>query len=369
MPVADLALRFDPGVVVLSYLTAAFASFVALDLAQRVLTPDPLSRRVWWLAGSVCLGSGIWAMHFVGMLTLHLPVAAGHDAAIAGVSWLVAVTASAVALGVAAGDRLTPRRPTLGALSMGAGICGMHYLGLAALALVLAPDMHWDWQLVAATTLSLLLLSLFASMLDARLRRRASEQQQQSLHEAAAEQTLRDPLTGLASRQLLEDRISHAIARGRRDGTGVALLMLNLDAFKPVNDSFGHAAGDTVLREVAARLQAHARGHDTLARIGADEFVLLLEGENSEAVLAQIAQRLLDSLATPMAIGAGDGSQPLRLSASIGVALHNGPDVPSRALIADRLGRAGGQAQRRQWLCLLRDPYAGRRARPVGAGP
>ena len=412
MSAADLALRFDPGVVVLSYLTAVFASFVALDLAQRVRTPDAVSRRVWWIAGSASMGSGIWAMHFIGMLALRLPFPVGYDAAITGLSWLAAVAVSAIALRVAAEDQLTPLRLTLGAASMGAGICGMHYTGMAALEL--APGIRWDWTLVAASaavatgaaaaalviffwlrrlsaaqarwgqlaaalvmgaavagmhytgmaaagiaensvclsagslggdnldylvagaTVALLLLTLFTSMLDARLRRRASRLQD-DLHEVKtelAEQALRDPLTGLANRELLDDRISHAIARGRRDGAGVALLMLNLDGFKPVNDSFGHAAGDAVLREVATRLQTQARGHDTLARIGADEFVLLLEGEAGEAVLAQVAQRLLDSLAPPMSVSVGGGQQPLRLSASVGIALHAGPDVPSRALIA-----------------------------------
>ncbi|WP_457420143.1 putative bifunctional diguanylate cyclase/phosphodiesterase [Roseateles sp. P5_E7] len=418
MPVADLALRFDPGVVVLSYLTAAFASFVALDLAQRVRTPDAASARAWWIAGSLSMGSGIWAMHFIGMLALRLPFMVGYDAAITGLSWLAAVAVSAIALRVAALDELTPRRLTLGAVSMGAGICGMHYTGMAAL--VLAPGIRWDWTLVAASaavatgaaaaalliffmlrrlsvtqarwgqlaaalvmgaavagmhytgmaaagiaegsvclsadslggdnltalvagaTLALLLLTLFTSMLDARLRRRAGVLKQ-SLRQATtelAEQALRDPLTGLANRQLLDDRISHAIARSQRDGAGVALLMLNLDGFKPVNDSFGHAAGDSVLRQVANRLLAQARGHDTLARIGADEFVLLIEGESAEAVLAQISQRLLDSLAVPMSVNLGGQGQVsqinqlLRLSASIGIALHSGPHIPSRALIA-----------------------------------
>ncbi|MEO6279122.1 EAL domain-containing protein, partial [Roseateles sp.] len=351
-------------------------------------------------------------------LALRLPFAVGYDTAITGLSWLAAVAVSAIALSVAAGDQLTVKRLTLGAVSMGAGICGMHYTGMAAL--MLAPGIRWDWTLVAASaavatgaaaaaltiffwlrrlsagqarwgqlaaalvmgaavagmhytgmaaagiaegsvclsadslggdnlttlvagaTLALLLLTLFTSMLDGRVRRRASVLKQ-SLHEATtelAEQALRDPLSGLANRQLLDDRISHAIARSRRDGSGVALLMLNLDAFKPVNDSFGHAVGDAVLRQVANRLQAQARGHDTLARIGADEFVLLIEGEAAEAVLAQIAQRLLDSLAVPMSVNLGAHGQVsqinqlLRLSASIGIALHSGPDVPSRALIA-----------------------------------
>jgi NO-binding membrane sensor protein with MHYT domain len=149
MPVADLALRFDPGVVALSYLTAAFASFVALDLAQRVRTRDAQLARVWWIAGSLSMGSGIWAMHFVGMLALRLPFAVGYDASTTLLSWLAAVAVSAIALRVAAQDTLTPSRLTLGAVSMGIGICGMHYIGMAAL--VLAPGIRWNWTLVAAS--------------------------------------------------------------------------------------------------------------------------------------------------------------------------------------------------------------------------
>ena len=408
---AALALRFDPAVVVLSYLTAAFASYVALDLAQRVRTPDRAVARVWWIAGSLSMGTGIWAMHFVGMLALKLPFAVGYDKVITLLSWLAAVAVSAIALRVAALDELTPKRLTLGAISMGVGICGMHYTGMAAL--VLAPGIQWNWALVSASaavatgaaaaalviffwlrrltasqaawgqlaaalvmgaavagmhytgmaaagiadgsvclsanglrgdnlgtlvagaTFALLLLTLFSSVLDARLQRRAARLQQslQAATTELAELALRDPLSGLANRQLLEDRLGHAVARNRRDGAGIALLMLNLDAFKPVNDSFGHAAGDAVLREVANRLQGQARGHDTLARLSADEFVLLLEGETSEAVLAQVAQRLLDTLAAPMSVRVGEASQPLRLSASIGIALHMGTEAPSRSLI------------------------------------
>ncbi|MFG6431723.1 putative bifunctional diguanylate cyclase/phosphodiesterase [Roseateles sp. LYH14W] len=193
----------------------------------------------------------------------------------------------------------------------------------------------------AVVVLSCLTVAMFALLLTlgARSQRRASRPQQAATTELS-ERALRDPLTGLANRQLLDDRISHALARGRRDGASLALLMLNLDAFKPVNEAFGHAAGDAVLLEVATRLQAQARGHDTLARLGADEFVVLIEGETGEAVLAQIAQRLLDSLAVPMSVNLGADAQVsqinqvLRLSASIGIALHSGPDVPGRALIA-----------------------------------
>jgi diguanylate cyclase (GGDEF)-like protein len=309
------------------------------------------------------MGAGICGMHYTGMAALELAPGIRWD-------WTLVAASAAVATGAAAAAlviffwlrRLATSQARWGqvaaALVMGAAVAGMHYTGMAAAgidaaSICLSADSlggdNLDY-LVAGATLGLLLLTLFTSMLDARLRRRASRLQQ-SLHAATtelAEQALRDPLTGLANRQLLDDRVSHAIARSQRDGAGVALLMLNLDGFKPVNEAFGHAAGDAVLREVATRLQALARSHDTLARLGADEFVLLLEGESGETVLAQIAQRQLDVLAEPMSIRVGEGRQPLRLSASIGIALHTGPDGSGRALLtqadsaAHAVKRSGG---------------------------
>ncbi|MBI3346612.1 MAG: EAL domain-containing protein [Burkholderiales bacterium] len=456
---AVLALRFDPAVVVLSYLTAAFAAYVALDLAQRVRTPDVLVARTWWIAGSLSMGTGIWAMHFVGMLALKLPFLVGYDTAITLLSWLAAVGVSAIALRVAARETLTPTGLAVGSLSMAAGICAMHYTGMAAL--VLAPGIQWNWALVAASaavatgasaaalciffglrrlprawarlgqvvaalvmgaavagmhytgmaaagipegsvclsenglagdnlgglvagaTFALLLLTLVTSALDARSERRTNRLQQ-SLKAATTElheQALRDALTGLANRQLLDDRLQHAAARGRREGVRLALLAVNLDGFKPINDSFGLAAGDQVLREVARRLQGLARGDDTLARLAADEFVLMLEGEVGEATLAQVAQRLLDALAEPMIDVPSAGSQPLRLSASVGIALYDGSG-PGEALIAQAdsavqsAKRAGGngfaffeahmQAGVREQVELARDLRAALAGEPGG---
>jgi diguanylate cyclase (GGDEF)-like protein len=202
---------------------------------------------------------------------------------------------------------------------------------------------------VAAATFGLLVLTLATSALDARNQRRA-QRLQQSLHAATTElheRALRDPLTGLANRQLLEDRLQHALARACRDGEHLALLAINLDGFKPINDSFGLPAGDHVLRETARRLQSLARSDDTLARLAADEFVLMREGDVSEATLAQVAQRLLDALAEPLAHVPGAGSQPLRLSASVGIVLHDG-EAPGVSLVAQAdsaaqsVKRAGG---------------------------
>jgi len=135
--------------------------------------------------------------------------------------------------------------------------------------------------------------------------------------DSLAARALHDGLTGLANRALLVDRLRHALDRAERSGSVVALLFCDLDRFKPINDSFGHATGDAVLREVAARLQAVVRPADTVARLGGDEFVVCCEDvvSGTEAVL--LAERILSALRAPFAI---DGRQ-ISISTSVGIAV------------------------------------------------
>jgi two-component system, sensor histidine kinase LadS len=105
---------------------------------------------------------------------------------------------------------------------------------------------------------------------DANARLRES---QQALHHLA----YHDNLTGLANRALMDDRIAQAIERARRNLSMVAVLLVDLDRFKPINDSYGHATGDEVLKSIATRLKDCVRGSDTVARIGGDEFVVVLD--------------------------------------------------------------------------------------------
>jgi diguanylate cyclase (GGDEF)-like protein/PAS domain S-box-containing protein len=131
-----------------------------------------------------------------------------------------------------------------------------------------------------------------------------------------------DPLTGLANRTLLRDRLEQALARSRRKGGASGLLFVDLDNFKHVNDEYGHATGDAVLVELGKRLQKAVRPSDTVARLGGDEFVVVCE-ELDEQTAVALGRRLHDALELPLVI---DGTEH-RLSASIGIALgQSDPD-------------------------------------------
>lgn len=127
-----------------------------------------------------------------------------------------------------------------------------------------------------------------------------------------------DQLTHLANRTLLNDRLSQAVARSSRSGNAVALLLVDLDHFKAANDSYGHELGDMLLVEVADRLTASTRREDTVARIGGDEFAVLLEDLEDPEEARRVAQRILNAFATPLIV---DG-KVLPVTASIGVALY-----------------------------------------------
>ena len=131
-------------------------------------------------------------------------------------------------------------------------------------------------------------------------------------------QAFRDPLTGLANRALFFDRLSSALSRADRRGSSLAVVLLDLDDFKKVNDSLGHAVGDRLLLEVAERLQGQLRAEDTAARLGGDEFALILEEGTGAEAAARTVERILTRLGSPLALGGAD----VRPRASAGVAVR-----------------------------------------------
>ena len=148
---------------------------------------------------------------------------------------------------------------------------------------------------------------------------------------ALARQATHDPLTGLPNRRRLLESLIEALAllgRGHRTGT-VALMFVDLDGFKLVNDVLGHDRGDVLLVNAAARLRNAVRSHDMVARFGGDEFVILLQHVSDRGELHELAQRILDALTAPIHVG----GEPAHVGASIGIATASGPDDDPDALI------------------------------------
>jgi diguanylate cyclase (GGDEF)-like protein len=153
-----------------------------------------------------------------------------------------------------------------------------------------------------------------------------------------------DPLTDLPNRALLEERLSQAVYRAKRRGRLAAVFYLDLDRFKPINDSLGHAAGDDLLRQVALRLKGSVRETDTVGRLGGDEFAVVLEELETAEEATLLAQRILNSFATTFQLEEGE----VTTTTSIGIALHphNGDSASGLLKCADAamyLAKAGGR--------------------------
>jgi len=163
-----------------------------------------------------------------------------------------------------------------------------------------------------------------------------------------------DALTGLAIRPLLRDRLEQAIAAAKRSGDSFALLMIDLDRFKPINDVHGHATGDLVLREIARRLESATRAIDTVARLGGDEFVVLLGGDGGRDEAGLVTARIVAAVAEPLAV------HGLRAGVSVGIAIFPDDGSDADQLLA-RADAAMYDAKHRGGNC-----YAF--AQPAGAG-
>jgi diguanylate cyclase (GGDEF)-like protein len=186
--------------------------------------------------------------------------------------------------------------------------------------------------------------------------------ERQRLESRLHHQAFHDPLTGLANRALFVDRIEHALSRTQRDLTQLAVLFIDLDGFKTINDTLGHASGDTVLVEMSRRLSAGRRTTDTVARLGGDEFAVLLEEvdpDNAE----RVADQLCAALSAPIILG----EEHVRLGASIGVARAGALTDNPHALLreADLAMYLAKRAGKNCYRTFRRDPDANTAAQDV----
>jgi diguanylate cyclase (GGDEF)-like protein len=418
-----MLISYDPWLVVLSFTIAVFASYVALNLATRVAAVRDAKAAQHWLAGgALSMGTGIWSVHFIGMLAVQLPVPVTHDAALAALSLLVGIAASGLALKIVSGGalrwsqlllagtamgggiaalhaigvasmRMQPavthdpwlfltsvliaivastvalttsfqapaatvwgafRSKLGGAALMGAGITGMHYTAMAAA--IIAPgsvglagpqqvDHFWLGAIIGAFVFVLLGATLVISACDAHFGRRSAAYARDmrtanAALQAQAEELSRfnlllqsevkermrsekeiqylahhDTLTTLPNRRLFSKHLVHAIRQGRRYSKTLAVLLIDLDRFKSINDTMGHDVGDLLLQDLGRRLGQCLRAGDVLARLGGDEFVVLLPELQEPSGAAAVADMILTVVSKPlMARG-----QEFHVTASIGI--------------------------------------------------
>lgn len=331
-----MVMSYSASLTVVSMVIAVAASIFALWIVCYGELP-------WYrlFGGAIVMGGGVVAMHYTGMAALMVNPGIVWDWRWIWLSVAIALGASGAALWLAFRLRRGTGRLALmrcgAALIMGIAIAGMHYTGMAAAsfpqsshATHLGVNSSWLAILVVVVTLAILGITLLVSMLDARLQARTSVLAS-SLAEAnreLAQLALHDNLTRLPNRILLEDRLDQAINKASRENSKFALMFMDLDGFKAVNDAFGHHIGDSLLIAVTERMKEIVQGHHTLARLGGDEFVLLIEIEDPNDA-ATVADALVKAVERPFDISRYE----LVVSLSIGIAVFPGDGIDERELM------------------------------------
>lgn len=301
----SMSMSYSTGLTIFSMIIAIASSLFALW----IVSGERLRLRQL-IPGAFVMGTGIAAMHYTGMAALEVTPAIIWDKTWVAISVAIALAASLTALWLTFRLRHEAAQVALmrlgAAITMGIAIAGMHYAGMKAAQFPSSTMVHhhgingsWLAVLVSVMALSILGITLLVSMLDARLQARTSLLAS-SLAEAnreLAQLALHDTLTRLPNRILLEDRLDQAISKADREGNRFALMFMDLDGFKAINDAYGHDVGDKLLVAVTQRLLLPLKGQYTLARIGGDEFVLLAEtgSPDDAASLASALVRAIDS--------------------------------------------------------------------------
>jgi diguanylate cyclase (GGDEF)-like protein len=292
---------------------------------------------------AVVMGFGICAMHYSGMSAIEILPMITYEPDLLIASVVIAVVASFAALWLFVRQRLQrtlqAHLTMLGAsIIMGLAISGMHYTGMAASKFsadafcLSATGGNGTWLAVTIALLSLgaLALTLILLFYDAHLHRsRTHAAELQRANAQLQHLATHDALTGLPNRVLLADRIEQAIAQADRNSRTFALLMVDLDRFKSINDSLGHEAGDALLREIAARLRASLRKVDTLARIGGDEFVIVLNGVATLHDIEVVITSVLHAVGQPLELE----SLEVQTSPSIGVSVYPNDGTDPQTLL------------------------------------
>ncbi|WP_303678866.1 putative bifunctional diguanylate cyclase/phosphodiesterase [Ralstonia mannitolilytica] len=335
-----IPLGYDVSITLASLAIAIAASAFALWLVSRRELPW---RRL--LGGALLMGVGVAGMHYTGMAALRMKPGIDYDPAMFVLSVVIAVLASGAALWIAFRLRGQSHRVRVlragAAVVMGVAIVGMHYTGMAAAAFPLGSvcgaahtgaSTEWLALVIILITLAVLAIALIISVLDLRMEARTAvlANSLAQANQELAYLALHDNLTKLSNRLLLEDRLNQAIRTADREKRRFALMFMDLDGFKAVNDVYGHHVGDLLLIDVAQRIVGRVRQQDTVARVGGDEFVVLAHVDEPEDA-GTLADALLEAVREPFLAGGHE----LRVSTSIGIAMYPGDGANQHDLLTN----------------------------------
>ncbi|MCK7146746.1 bifunctional diguanylate cyclase/phosphodiesterase [Enterobacter bugandensis] len=387
-----LNISWDPVLIAVSYLVAFIASFVALDSAGKIPLSSRKAALFWRIAGGITLGIGIWSMHFIGMLSMQMPMMMSYDLWLTLASLGVAIVASTIAINIAVtGKHLSPFRLFFATVILSAGVVAMHYIGMAAL--MLEGSIFWDRRIVgvsvmiavvasgvalwlafrlrdkhkgvfvtrilaalvmgaaicamhytgmsaahfhemahtlpggvselglsiwvSVTTLALLGMMLIISLIDSHWRTSRLTDNLRQLNRQLELQVRFDALTGLANRQQMDIRMQDCLHSALLSHKQFAVIFLNVDRFRRVNDTWGHSVGDELLITIAQRITSLLTREMTLARLGGDAFILLVP-ECDEEKLTTLLTTLLADMRRPLSLC----GHTLSTTLSAGVSLY-----------------------------------------------
>lgn len=297
-----------PMAIVALWISLVTSAFALLIVSRETLTPACLA------VGSVVTGAGTCGMLYTGMSAIHITPRIEHDPALAALTLVLAIATSYAALRFAFRLRrghswyVTFLRGVV-ALALGCAIAGTHYTGLAAARI--PPHAHslpgttlenrWVAVAVGLFALGIMGVTLITIIYDAYLAHHVRDREflREQAHASARYATRHDALTNLPNRLALAEAAEDAIARAKRDGSAFALMVMNVDRLKTINESLGHEAGDELLRELSQRLRSVLRRSDTLAHLAGDEFALLACDLKGMHDVERIVAKILDALRDP----------------------------------------------------------------------
>ena len=407
--------RHNPYLVLLAFAVASAACFATLDMAERQShCEDRLARRQWRILGACCLAGGIWAMHFISMLAFQAPLDIHYDAALTGLSLLIALLAAWLAMNGLDRAQMRPHHYLQTALFIGIGISTMHYVGMAALqtsaqqhyqtALLLASiaiavatslvallmaryfrqgsgTLHLlmkygasllmaggivvthftgmaamtlvipsetalrlptgDNSLQLALTIAFITLLISGSSISAALSDKKLQSKEHDLRRvnlllsqldqarASLQQAAHyDALTNLVNRRGFNQVFAERLAEHAASESMLAVMFLDIDHFKRINDSLGHAAGDELLKVIAGHIKAATRGHDLVARFGGDEFCIVTALKNRDEA-RHLAQRIMLRMKEPIDLA----GRRMVMTTSIGISIFPDDGLSTEELL------------------------------------